>query len=254
MINRAPLKGFARRVAPRYMADRARRYEQSLRERLGIAQTGRDYVHDHGDRIQAGPFAGMRYPVELLTRADCPVGKMRGSYELELWAALERMVAALRSRSPTAFVDLGCADGYYAVGLARSVPDLEVHAFDLAASARAATRALAGANGTHVHLHGAADPKALTRLAPKTVGLICDIEGAEVDVLTAEVATALRTSHVIVEMHEGLRPGSCDILLERFAQTHHAELIDQRHDDDPPLGAGEMRVGELRWGVFTPRE
>jgi precorrin-6B methylase 2 len=236
------------------MADRARRYEQALRERLGIPRAARDYVHDHGDSVQAGLFAGMRYPVELLTRADCPVGKMRGTYELELWAALEQMIAALRSRSPAALVDLGCADGYYAVGLARSVPDLEVHAFDLAASARAATRALARANGTHVNLHGAGDPKALARLAPETVGLICDIEGAEVDVLTAEVATALRTSHVIVEMHEGLRPGACDTLLERFAQTHHSDVIEQRHDDDPPLGAGEMRVGGLRWGVFTPRD
>lgn len=255
MINRKPLRRVALRIAPRYMAERARRHEQALRQQLGISDAARTFVSAHGDRIQAGPFAGMRYPVDLLTRADCPIGKMRGTYEVEISSALERMVQAFRALPRGMCVDLGCADGYYAAGLARLVPGLEVHAFDLAASARNATRALAEANGVRVNVHGAATTRAVARLAPTTTGLICDIEGAEAEVLTAELATALRESHVIVEMHEGIRVGVCDMLLKRFAASHHATVIEQRVDAEVALlGANEMRAVDLCWGIFSPRE
>ena len=72
---------------------------------------------------------------------------MRGIYAVELSTALQQMVEAFRLRPPRVFVDLDCADGYYAVGVARSAPAVTVHAFDPAASALAAMRTLAEANG-----------------------------------------------------------------------------------------------------------
>jgi len=40
----------------------------------------------------------------------------------------------LDDRRPTVFLDVGCAEGYYAVGFALSAPETEVFAYDIARS------------------------------------------------------------------------------------------------------------------------
>ena len=83
--------------------------------------------------------------------------KLVGSYEAELVAVIGAVVAA----HPPVVVDLGAAEGYYAVGLARALPNAEVHAFELDEQARRACQRLADLNGVTVHLHGAASASAL---------------------------------------------------------------------------------------------
>src|SRR5689334_17519514 len=63
--------------------------------------------------VDCGPFVGMRY----LRSACCEriLPKLLGSYEEELWPALRRLAAL----PIPAVVNVGCAEGYYAVGLAR---------------------------------------------------------------------------------------------------------------------------------------
>ncbi len=70
----------------------------------------------HGWVVQGGPFAGMAY---LHRSLDGPLPpRLLGCYEAELHGALERI---LGTRYDTV-VDIGCAEGYYAVGLALKMP------------------------------------------------------------------------------------------------------------------------------------
>ena len=176
-----------------------------------------------GDRIPAGPFAGMAYPVRAAEGARAP--RLLGCYEASLHPVIETVVA----RRPAQVLDIGCAEGYYAVGFARRLPGTTVHARDSDPAARALCASLAAANGvadrlrigpevTHADL-------ALCAEAPTFV--LCDIEGAEAELLDPARAPALAGADLLVEVHEGMRPGLVSLLHGRFAATHRITRIDR---------------------------
>src|SRR5262245_31327210 len=136
---RDTLRRAAWRVAPGPMADRAHRYQHALSEQWGLTAASERVS---GDTVVRGPFAGLRYPA----RRPAWLAKRVGAYERELHTWFE---AALATR-PERFVDIGAADGFYAVGVARH--GIPVTAFELARSAREELRALAALNGVAVTL------------------------------------------------------------------------------------------------------
>ena len=74
--------------------------------------------------IRSGPFAGMRY-VDTATEGAL-VPRLLGTYESELHPYLKRFAA----EGCEDVIDVGCAEGYYAVGLARLMPGALVHGGD----------------------------------------------------------------------------------------------------------------------------
>ena len=67
-------------------------------------------------RVASGPFAGMRH-------GDIAVGsvltvKLLGTYEKELWPIIDQIIAT----AYPLIIDIGAAEGYYAVGLAMRIP------------------------------------------------------------------------------------------------------------------------------------
>ena len=82
-------------------------------------------------RVLRGPFAGMVYAVDAFASAYFP--KLIGCYEREIHEILESVIR----RGYRRIIDIGCAEGYYAVGLALRCPESSVLAIDIEASARA---------------------------------------------------------------------------------------------------------------------
>ena len=74
------------------------------------------FLRHYGTRVLQGPFAGMNY----LNRSHNSefVPKLLGSYEAELSEVLEQIIA----HDYRLIVDVGFAERYYAVGLARRCP------------------------------------------------------------------------------------------------------------------------------------
>jgi hypothetical protein len=200
------------------MADRARRYEAGLRERQGItAMAGR-----LDPTVASGPFAGLRYPPDRLAEVDAPVAKLTGVYEQE--------IAAVFEQPHERFVDVGCAEGYYVVGMARrGVPSI---GFDAAKSARALCRAVADANGVDVSVETWFRAEDASLVGDGL--LLVDIEGAEADLFTSDVLAALGRAHVVIEVHEDFRPGTGERLRELLAATHDVRRIDQQPRSAPP--------------------
>ena len=92
--------------------------------------------------VRHGPFAGMRYPAaESVGSALFP--KLLGSYEQELHPWVERLC----HNHYTEVVDVGCAEGYYAVGLALRLPGARVYAFDVSPHAMRRCADMARLNG-----------------------------------------------------------------------------------------------------------
>jgi len=75
--------------------------------------------------VRSGPFAGLRYPSEASVGSTL-LPKLLGSYEQELHGVVEQLDHA----KYTAIVDIGCAEGYYAVGLAKRIESIPVFAYD----------------------------------------------------------------------------------------------------------------------------
>jgi methylase of polypeptide subunit release factors len=90
------------------------------------------------------------------------VAKLLGSYEEELHPVIAH---ALRSR-PSIFVDIGCADGYYAVGFAQASPATTILAFDISRTARELCGELAVVNGVEarVQIAGGVTDRSLREL------------------------------------------------------------------------------------------
>ncbi|MBX9585382.1 MAG: class I SAM-dependent methyltransferase, partial [Gemmataceae bacterium] len=161
-------------------------------------------VRTHGVRVRAGPFAGLEFVGA--SAEGCHVPKLLGTYEGEP----HRYVEAAAATGYEDVVNVGCAEGYYAVGLARRCPAARVHAFDTNAAARRACRELAGRNGVadRVAVGGLFAPEAFRGFRGRRALFVIDIEGHEDGLLGAVDPGDLAGFDLIVECHDGLRPGA----------------------------------------------
>ena len=194
-----------------------------------------ELLRRHGTRVLSGPFAGM----DFLPRSaeGCHAAKLLGCYEQPLHPFVEQAVEA----SYEAVLNVGCAEGYYAVGLARRMPAVRVYAFDLDARAREACAGLAEKEGVagRVVVGGRLGPDDLAAHAGRRVLLLCDVEGAEKELLDPVASPALRGMDLIVECHAG----AARLLTERFQSSHEiTAVVDDglRRLADAPAWFGEL--------------
>jgi hypothetical protein len=188
--------------------------------------------------------------------------RLLGCYEAELHPAL----ASLRQIAHDLIIDIGCAEGYYAVGLARFLPHCEVIGFDISEAARTACYVLAQTNGvaSRVQIEREFKPEALRDVSGQRVLVFCDIEGAEAELLDPVRTPQWSEVDLIVEVHECFRKGLVDLINQRFAETHQIEWIRQspsvRRDLpdwvsglshlDQILCTWEWRAGPTPWAVM----
>lgn len=223
---------------------------------------GNTLVKQSGSRIQAGPFAGMDYATG--TSEGSRVARLLGCYEASLAPIIEEIVAS----APALILDIGCAEGYYAVGLARRLPLSRIMARDANPDARELCAAMAALNGVADRvavsgLVGHADFD--VALGTDTV-VICDIEGAEAALLDPIAAPGLRRARILVECHDSIFPRTTATLAARFAPSHHVRRIDRALDPTvlPPwmealsdldrlLALWEWRTGPTPWLWMTPK-
>lgn len=180
-----------------------------------------------GSKVLAGPFAGMSFSPARRSDAYC-AQVLLGTYELEIHDVLEHIC-----RSPYSLaINIGADNGYYVCGLKRRRPDVRIVAFEAALDKHAVIRDLLRENalGNEVAILGLCDSATLQSQlvrADRTL-VLCDIDGAEVDVLDPQDATALASADMLIETHDGIRQGTTDLLIGRFSQTHDVQVIAER--------------------------
>jgi precorrin-6B methylase 2 len=178
-----------------------------------------------GGRVARGLCAGLAYPADLLPHVDAPVAKLVGSYEEEIAGA----IAAVLDSGVERLIDVGAAEGYYAVGLALRSPRLRVDAFEIDPVVRSRCARLARVNGveSRVVTHARADGRIFRGLDTAGAFLISDCEGAEARIFGTGAATYLRAATLLIEVHEAAEGQTAllDALVERFASSHRARVI-----------------------------
>jgi hypothetical protein len=201
------------------------------------------YVAHHGVTVFQGPFAGMTY-LERSTEGAL-IARLLGCYEAELHPHL----AAIAAEGLDCVIDVGCAEGYYAVGLARLLPEITVRAHDISDVARDACADLAAKNGVtnRVIIGGEFKPQDFEAFAGQRVLVLIDAEGAELDVLRPDLSPALAGMKLIVETHDVFRPGALATLIERFSPTHDIIRVDSQGKvlDMPKWLAGLSHLDQL---------
>ena len=218
-----------------------------------------------GNAVQAGPFAGMVLPADLdgadYQRDLLPM--LMGVFEGELSPAIE----ALIKRKPGLVINVGAAEGYYAVGLARALPDSRVVAYEMLESARASCRQVADANGASIELRAECTVAELNAVLDGPAALVVDCEGGEVHLLDPETVPALKDCDMLVECHDMILPGATQAIVDRFAGTHRIERIDEgvrpmiahdlirnRSSLERLLAVCEFRGGASNWLMMTAGE
>lgn len=208
-----------------------------------------EIVHDNTKGVvQTGPFAGMTLERNATWGASDLATKWLGTYEQELHPALHD---ASRRRYGAA-VNVGCAEGFYVVGLARMFPGLPVYAFDSDEAAQSVTAANVRGNDVtaRVRIAGFCSAEALAGLARQHGSLLCviDCEGFELALLPAEpTVAALRHSDLLIECHERTHPGCTDTLRRRFADSHEVADIRQGGRDPSAFAFLRMLPDLERW-------
>ena len=190
-------------------------------------------IQNHGTVVMQGPLTGMDFLPQ--SAEGCHIAKLLGCYEQPLQPFIEK---AIQTAYPS-ILNIGCAEGYYAVGMARRMQNTQVLAFDLNPKAQEVCSTLAQKNGVsdRVKVGALFKPEDFQVYESQKVLVLCDIEGAEKDLLNPEVAPALKGLDLIVESHECLIPGITQILIDRFKYTHQITLVQdngQRHLQDAP--------------------
>lgn len=218
--------------------------------------------------VRHGPFAGLRYPL-LQSVGSSLFPKLLGSYEAELHPWIAEICAGDYSE----IVDVGCAEGYYAIGLARRLPDARVFAYDTEPRAQELCQAAAHLNhvADRVSVRGTFAAADLASLPVRRRGLIvCDCEGAELDLFTADTVRHCAGWDLLVETHDFMDITGSTRLLERFATSHDVRAVlstddiqKAKHYDYPELApldlatrraiVGEGRPAIMEWLFFTAR-
>ena len=195
-----------------------------------------------GGRVASGPFAGMRYTHS--SHGSVYIPKLLGIYERELAATVE----AACTLAPDRIIDVGAAEGYYAVGLALRNPSAQVIAYEMEAAGRTFLAEMVTLNGVEnrVEIRGRAEPAALRAALDGAVRplVVCDVEGYEIVLLDPETVPALRGAHILVELHDYFQRGLPEVIEQRFASTHRVSRIwqEERQRNEFPYSTPYTRL------------
>ena len=243
----------------------ARRQRRRRKKRIRNIRLAKVITEKYGMRVQEGPFAGMKYPsAEAAGSALLP--KLFGTYEEELHEFVDRALNSQHRR----IINVGCGEGYYAVGMALQMPQAHVYAFDADENARGWCYELAEANdvGERVTIGGFCDWTRLGELTEEPAFILCDCEGGELDLLRPDLVPGLIHCDLLVELHKMPRGGNTrSEIVRRFAPTHHVELrkyserdpsaypaIDVLEPGDRHYAVDEFRSRGLEWVSLERRK
>lgn len=174
------------------------------------------------------------------------VPKLLGTYELELHEVFERVL----STNYDCMVDIGCAEGYYATGLALC-SQTKIVAFDTEPRELALAREMAEHNSVseRTEFRGWCRSEDLIQIAAsyKRVFILSDCEGYETELFNQRTVAALAHADVLIELHGNAESE----LVPRFSETHNVLIIESRSREDVMLPELEDIPAEQRWMALT---
>ena len=176
-----------------------------------------------------GPFKGMKYP-KYRSRSSSLYSKLIGSYEMEI---TDYILTAIDDKYQQV-IDIGCAEGYYAVGLALKIEKTTVYAYDIDSEARKLTTEMANINDVSKKVVVRKSIKSSSfsefDLTKKTL-IISDIEGAERFIFNSSNIKLFKNCFLIIETHDWVDINISTDLENLFSPTHNVKAIQSIGDN-----------------------
>jgi len=176
-----------------------------------------------GGIIASGPFAGMKY----LKTPGRFTPKILGTYEKEIAGIIEEICGT----EYRLIVVVGAAEGYYACGLALRDKSAFVVTFESQRQQRRNLARLADMNGIKDRLRilGECVPERLRDVLSDDGRclIICDVDGAEFDLLRVDLVPRLLDCDILAEVHDDVVSGVSRVVADRFGCTHHIRRVTQ---------------------------
>ena len=182
----------------------------------GLLAASAQFVERHGLVVRHGPFAGVVYPRRAaLNRHAIP--KLLGIYEQELHGLL----GIVAQRKYDRVIDIGSAEGYYAVGLARMLKT-KVMAYDPEPIERSLCREGSRLNGVAelVNLKNLFHVPDIQTYKSERVFCVCDCEGYETELFNANTVRDIAKWDLIIELHK-----DAEARLLRLPWPHRLQVI-----------------------------
>jgi hypothetical protein len=220
-------------------------------------------------KVISGVFTGMTLLKDSTWGRGDRGGQLLGLYEQEVQTCIHSNCSHYGT-----LIDVGAADGYYAVGCLFAGLFDRCIAFEANDSSRRSIRELALVNGVvdRLALNGICNQESLLSLpleVRRDSFLLVDIEGGEYELLSDAVIAAFQGSFFVIELH----PFACADgeaatvkLCQRFEATHVVERVGQGarnpnqfhalmhlHDHERWLLASENRGQWMEWLIAHPR-
>ncbi len=178
-------------------------------------------VFDNQYMVQNGHFKGMKYIKRSSGSALLP--KILGSYEEPIQDWIREVI---EDKNYVNILDIGCAEGYYAVGFAMRLPNTKIIAYDIDEEARKNSTELKDLNElTNIEINAECTHKELNFKSKENTLVFCDIEGFEKILLDPIKAPKLKYVDLIIESHDCFVPNITEDLIARFYMTHTMRII-----------------------------
>ena len=181
-----------------------------------------------GMTVMHGVFAGMKYP-EMASIGSVLLPKLLGSYEKEI----QPLLKTICDNQYSEIIDIGCAEGYYAVGLAMRIKAAKIFAFDTNVEAIRLCEAMAELNDVSERITTGSfcDAKTLINLPLTERALIVsDCEGYEKELFSKDTVPYLTQHDLLIEVHDFIDIEISSYLRELFELTHNIEVYSSIDD------------------------
>jgi hypothetical protein len=176
-------------------------------------------------KVVAGPFEGMKYINK--SHGSCYLPKLLGTYEKDLYPIIDKHIV----QKCDIVIDIGAAEGYYAIGLAK-MPSIEkVIAFEAVESSREMLKEMAVLNEVmdKLVINGSCHPNLLSDVLhqyhAKNIFLIIDVEGYERILLDPVSNPLLKGLPILLEIHDYIYSDISAIIKSRFENSHYIQVI-----------------------------
>jgi hypothetical protein len=179
-------------------------------------------------KVLNGPFKGMLYP-SIHATGSAIYPKLIGSYEQELHEITQQLIEYPFDE----IWDIGCAEGYYAIGFALKNNTAKVLAHDIEIKAQNMCKKMAEINNVShkISIGGAITPDSFENIdANKKVLILSDCEGYEKHLFTSNTISNLKNCHVLIELHDMFDIEISTKIKAVFEASHHIQMITSNDD------------------------
>ena len=219
----------------------------------------------YNNTVQQGPFKGMIINEDQFWGQGDRSSKILGLYEKEIQ---DLIVSIQKDKNYSTFVDIGGADGFFAIGSLVNNLFKKCEVFEISKRGRNSIQKNSKKNNVYdsIKIHDKASKRSLIKIDNINNSLIlCDIEGGEYELFDEKLINEIYPSDIIIEIHKD-KENSLVNFEKRFTKSYSLTKITQEprslknfkeleniNDNNRALITSEGRSYVQEWWHLSPK-